>query len=111
MRWGLAAWLVVGLLMPVSAKAERLDCTIHGVVYGADEVSQVDATIEMSDLCGIRFQRFERTLVFLSKRWRVEVDIPKEQRGWTNFYYHWGNSTAYFGAVAVPVAVGPIEQS
>ena len=69
----------------------------------------MDASLKGSDWCDIGVSRFERHLVFTSKKWRVEVDIPKELNGWVRFRYPWGHTDAYFGVLTVPVMASPQE--
>ena len=112
MRLALATWLfLASLLLPGNTLATHGSCQVIGLVYGAADVTQVDAVLRDDELCQIRVKRFERHLTFASPKWRVEVDIPADLTGWVRFRYPWGHADAYFGTTAVPVTAGPQEVS
>ena len=102
----LALWLV-GTPPPITASAT--DCVVRGMVYGADDVAEVELQVAAPEFCNLRIVRYERHLVILSGSWRVELDIPPTLRGWTRFYYLWGYGVAYLGVERVAVDYGPIE--
>ena len=110
MRWLLATGLLVGLLLQNgNTLATHGSCQVIGMVYGSADVAQVDAILKDDEICLIKVQRFERHLVFTTLKWRVEVDIPKDVKGWVRFRYPWGHADAYFGIQAVPVLASPQE--
>ena len=110
MRLALALGLFLAtLLLSSNTLATHGSCQIIGMVYGSTDVAQVDAILRDDEICLIKVQRFERHLVFTTLKWRVEVDIPKDVKGWVRFRYPWGHADAYFGIQAVPVLASPQE--
>lgn len=98
--------LLAGLLL---AQASPAECVVRGMVYGADDATQVEMQITAPDFCNLRIVRYERRITILSAGWRVELDIPPTLRGWTRFYYLWGYGVAYLGTERIAVEYGPVE--
>lgn len=105
---GVFIWML--LVMTPTVHASITDCVVRGMVYGSDDMAEVDAQLAAPDFCQLRIMRYERHLTILSRTWRVELVIPPDLRGWTRFYYLWGYGVAYLGTTAIAVEYGPAEQ-
>lgn len=94
----------------VSTPNPAPQCRITGLVYAAEDLSQVDAQdVKVPFHCPITVERFERRLVLTSPTWYVEIEIPRNG-GWMAFAYTWGGDTAYIGPRAIKIINGPKEQ-
>lgn len=108
----LGSLLIAALLVIVPAFGAPEDttpqCRITGWVYGTADPAESGALLAVPANCSIDVAHFERRLVLTSPRWRVEIEIPREE-GWQRFSYTWGQDRAYIGAREVPIVASPRE--